>query len=78
VFSVYEDICEAEGSELLKLNRVRDILDEQVFLDISESYVASGGRGGGMYKLHRLLKDAEVVKNCVDPNIAHTSTELGI
>lgn len=78
VFSVYEDICEAEGSDALKLDRVRDILDEQAFLDISESYVASGGRGGGTYKLHRLLKDAEVVKNCVDPNTTHTSTELGI
>jgi cell division control protein 6 len=66
VFSVYKQVCQAEGTDPLKLDRVRDILDEQAFLDISESYVTSGGRGGGAYKLHRLLKDPAVVKTCVD------------
>jgi len=66
VFDVYQLVCANEGVDALKLDRVRELLDEQAFLDITEAHVTSGGRGAGTYKLHRLLKDPEVVRNCVN------------
>ncbi|WP_276256810.1 Cdc6/Cdc18 family protein [Halomontanus rarus] len=66
VFSVYQEVCEHEGDDPLKLDRVRDLLDEQAFLDITEAYLTGGGRGQGTFKVHRLLKDPEVVRNCVN------------
>jgi len=67
VFEVYRNICTQEGTDSLKLDRVRDLLDEQAFLDITESYLTGGGRGKGTFKVHRLLKDPEVVQTCVNP-----------
>lgn len=42
----------------LKLDRVRDLPDEQAFLDITEASLTSSGQG--TFKVHRLLK----VRDC--------------
>ena len=65
VFDVYEGVCEKEGADSLKLDRVRDLLRNHAFNDITESTLESGGRGKGTYKVHRLLKDPEVVRESV-------------
>lgn len=65
IYETYERICEEEGSDPLGLDRIRDLLKEQAFLEIIESYHTGGGRGRGSYTVHQLLKNPDVVFRCV-------------
>lgn len=62
IYEVYEEVCRQEGSDMLSLRRVRDLLKEHAFLDITEQSRHSGGSAEGSYTNHRLLEDPEVVK----------------
>jgi len=58
-------VCEQNGADHLKIDRVRDLLRDHAFNDTLESTLKGGGRAGGTYKQHRLLKDPAVVKESV-------------
>jgi cell division control protein 6 len=62
IYDVYEEICRQEGSDPLSLRRVRDLLKEHAFLDITEQSRHSGGSAEGSYTNHRLLEDPDVVR----------------
>lgn len=62
IYDVYEQVCRQEGSEMLSLRRVRDLLKEHAFLDITEQSRHSGGSAEGSYTEHRLLEEPEVVR----------------
>jgi len=63
IFEVYEEVCRQEGANSLSLRRVRDLLKEHAFLDITEQSRQSGGSAEGSYTEHRLLEDPEVVRD---------------
>ncbi|WP_123619185.1 Cdc6/Cdc18 family protein [Halorubrum sp. CSM-61] len=65
IYDAYGEVCDQEGADHLKIDRVRDLLREHAFNDTVESALKSGGRAGGTYKQHRLLKDPEVVEESV-------------
>jgi len=65
IYDAYVEVCEQEAADHLKIDRVRDLLREHAFNDTVESTLESGGRAGGTYKQHRLLKDPAVVKESV-------------
>lgn len=65
IYDAYVEVCEQEAADHLKIDRVRDLLREHAFNDTLESTLESGGRAGGTYKQHRLLKDPAVVKESV-------------
>lgn len=65
IYDAYRSVCSDIGSETLSLDRVRDLLREQSFLEIIESYHTGGGRAGGSYTVHHLLKEPEIVFECV-------------
>jgi cell division control protein 6 len=46
--------------------RVQRLLNEQAFLGITESEYTGGGPGEGSYRIHRLLRDADVVVEAID------------
>jgi cell division control protein 6 len=62
IFGVYEQVCQQEGSSALSLRRVRDLLKEHAFLDITEQSRISGGSAEGSYTNHQLLEDPVVVQ----------------
>jgi cell division control protein 6 len=62
IYDVYEEVCDQEASSALSLRRVRDLLKEHSFLDITEQTRHSGGSAEGSYTKHQLLEDPEVVK----------------
>jgi cell division control protein 6 len=66
VYEAYETICESEASEPLGLDRVRDLLRELSFLEITESDKTGGGRGRGSFTLHTLMNSPEAVFKMVD------------
>jgi len=61
VYEVYEQVCRQEGSDALSLRRVRDLLKEHAFLDITEQSRHSGGSAEGSFTRHQLLEDPEIV-----------------
>ena len=63
IFEIYKEICRQEGTEPLSLRRVRDLLKEHAFLDITKQTRHSGGSAEGSYTNHQLLEDPEVVKD---------------
>ncbi len=63
IFEVYEEVCRQEGATSLSLRRVRDLLKEHAFLDITEQTRQSGGSAEGSYTEHRLLEDPQVVRD---------------
>lgn len=63
IFDIYEQVCRQEGLEPLSLRRVRDLLKEHAFLDITEQSRQSGGSAEGSYTNHRLLEDPDVVRD---------------
>ena len=65
IYDAYVEVCEQEAADHLKIDRVRGLLREHAFNDTLESTLESGGRAGGTYKQHRLLKDPEVVEESV-------------
>ncbi|WP_338041810.1 orc1/cdc6 family replication initiation protein [Haloarcula marismortui] len=66
VYEAYETICESEASDPLGLDRVRDLLRELSFLEITESNKTGGGRGRGSYTLHTLMNSPEAVFEMID------------
>jgi cell division control protein 6 len=65
IYDVYEEVCDQEASSSLSLRRVRDLLKEHSFLDITEQTRHSGGSAEGSYTKHQLLEDPEVVKQVI-------------
>jgi cell division control protein 6 len=63
IYDIYKEICRQEGSDPLSLRRVRDLLKEHAFLDITEQSRHSGGSAEGSYTNHQLLEDPEVVRD---------------
>jgi len=63
IYNIYEQVCRQEGAEPLSLRRVRDLLKEHAFLDITEQSRRSGGSAEGSYTEHRILEDPEVVRD---------------
>lgn len=69
IYDLYEQICRQEGSEALSLRRVRDLLKEHAFLDVTEQTRRSGGSAEGSYTEHQLLEDPEVVQNVLSGSL---------
>jgi cell division control protein 6 len=66
VYEAYETICESEASDSLGLDRVRDLLRELSFLEITESHKTGGGRGRGSFTLHMLMNSPEAVFEMIE------------
>lgn len=63
IYDVYQEVCRQESSDSLSLRRVRDLLKEHAFLDITKQTRHSGGSAEGSYTNHQLLEDPEVVRD---------------
>jgi cell division control protein 6 len=63
IYDIYEQVCRQEGADTLSLRRVRDLLKEHTFLDITEQSRHSGGSAEGSYTRHQLLEDPEIVRD---------------
>lgn len=61
VIDAYQRVCNQEGTESLTKDRVRQLLSELAFLEVTEYRSNHGGRGQGSYNEHRLMWDAETV-----------------
>jgi len=59
IYDIYEEVCRQEGADSLSLRRVRDLLKEHAFLDITEQTRESGGSAEGSYTKHKLLEDPD-------------------
>lgn len=66
IHDAYEQVCDMEATDALKIDRVRELLAEQAFLDIIESSHVGGGHASGTFTEWRLLKDPSIVRECVD------------
>ena len=65
VYSLYELMCEQDGSEPLKNRRVRDLLSELEFLSVIRQQHKGRGRGRGAHTVNQLVDDPElVIKAC--------------
>lgn len=69
IYDLYEQICRQEGSDSLSLRRVRDLLKEHAFLDVTEQSRHSGGSAEGSYTEHQLLEDPEVVQSVLSGDL---------
>ena len=65
IYSVYGFISKQINIDTLSERRIRDLLSEQNFLEILQTESRSRGRGKGRYNAHRLIDDAELVKETV-------------
>lgn len=63
IYDIYENVCRQESTDPLSLRRVRDLLKEHAFLDITEQSRHSGGSAEGSYTEHRLIEDPQVVRD---------------
>ncbi|SEO78834.1 cell division control protein 6 [Halorientalis persicus] len=61
IIDAYERVCRKEGVDTLTKDRVRQLLKELAFLEVTENRSNHGGKGTGSYKEHRLMWDAETV-----------------
>ena len=66
VYEAYQTVCEKQVSDPLGLDRVRDLLRELSFLEITESDKTGGGRGRGSFTLHTLMNSPEAVFKMVE------------
>jgi len=65
IYSLYEIMCEQEGSEPLKNRRVRDLLSELEFLSVIRQEHKGRGRGRGAHTVNQLVDEPElVIKAC--------------
>lgn len=62
IYEVYQQVCRQNGSDPLSLRRVRDLLKEHAFLDLTKQTRHSGGSADGAYINHQLLEDPEMIK----------------
>jgi cell division control protein 6 len=70
IYDIYEQVCRQEGADTLSLRRVRDLLKEHAFLDITEQSRHSGGSAEGSYTRHQLLEDPEIVRDVLSDTTA--------
>jgi cell division control protein 6 len=61
IIDAYERVCQQEGTDPLTKDRVRQLLNELAFLEVTENRSNHGGRGSGSYNEHRLMWDADTV-----------------
>ena len=61
VYSVYEVVCDREGTDPLKMRRVRDLLSELAFLSLIEQERKGRGKGKGAHTVNQLVDEPEVV-----------------
>lgn len=69
IYDVYKEVCRQESTDSLSLRRVRDLLKEHAFLDITKQTRHSGGSAEGSYTNHQLLEDPEVVRDVLSDTI---------
>ncbi|RLM62992.1 Cdc6/Cdc18 family protein [Halorubrum sp. Atlit-26R] len=61
VYSAYEMVCEREGTDPLKIRRVRDLLSELAFLSLIEQDRKGRGKGKGAHTVNELVDEPELV-----------------
>jgi len=61
VYSAYEVVCEREGTDPLKIRRVRDLLSELAFLSLIEQNRKGRGKGKGAHTVNQLVDAPELV-----------------
>lgn len=61
IYSTYEVLCQQEGSDPLRIRRVRELLSELSFLSIIEQTRKGRGQGKGAHTIHELVDDPELV-----------------
>lgn len=61
IHSAYQIVCEREGTEPLKMRRVRDLLSELAFLSLIEQERKGRGKGKGAHTVNELVDDPEIV-----------------
>ena len=69
IYDMYQQVCRQEASDTLSLRRVRDLLKQHAFLDITKQSRHSGGSAEGSYTNHQLLEDPEVVRGVLTDTI---------
>ena len=65
IYRVYEEVCESVATDPLSHQRVLELLKEWAFSDVTENHHTGGGKSGGSYREHSLLRDPEMVLNTV-------------
>jgi cell division control protein 6 len=61
VYEAYTRVAERTDAGPRSYDRVQRLLNEQVFLGITETEYTGGGPGEGSYRIHRLMRRADVV-----------------
>ena len=69
IYEIYQRVCSKEGHDPLSLRRVRDLLKEHAFLDITKQARHSGGSAEGSYTEHTLLEDPDVIKDVLSGTV---------
>lgn len=79
VFNIYQNVCDKEGTDPLSLSRVREILDELAFLELTQKEYTGGGKNQGAFNVHKLLYDSDVIKSYLldRTSINHTDPLAG-
>lgn len=65
IYKTYTAICEIEGRDAQRHQSVLRHLKEWAQIDLIESDVTGGGKGGGSYREHELKLDPDVVLACI-------------
>lgn len=65
IYNTYQFISKQIDIDTLSERRIRDLLSEQNFLEILQTESRSRGRGKGRYNAHRLIDNAELVKETI-------------
>jgi ORC complex protein Cdc6/Orc1 len=68
VIDAYEKVCRQTGTDTLSKDRVRQLLNELAFLEVTENKLNHRGRGSGSYKEHRLMWNTDTVTRMYDRN----------
>jgi len=55
VYSAYEVVCEREGTDPLKIRRVRDLSSELAFLSLIDQDRKGRGKGKGAHTINQLI-----------------------
>lgn len=63
IIDAYRRFCSREGYDALSTDRVRELLDEVAFLEITEKETQHSGKGKGTFNQHRLLWKPDVVEH---------------
>jgi cell division control protein 6 len=66
VYEGYKRVADHADADPLSYDRVQRLLNEQAFLGITESEHTGGGPGEGSYRIHRLMRSADVVVEAIE------------